>query len=43
MTNAAYGLASTVADLLVDDGLQAVVRGDLADDGGVLEVEGYFA
>ena len=42
MTDAAYGLAATLADLLVDDGLLAAVRADFAAQGGVLDVEGYF-
>ena len=42
VTDAAYGLATTLADFLVDDGLRAAVRADFADHGGVLDVEGYF-
>jgi amidohydrolase len=43
VTDAAYGLATTLADVLVDDGLLAAVRADFAAQGGVLDVEGYFA
>jgi amidohydrolase len=43
VTDAAYGLAATLADFLVDDGLRAAVRADFSDRGGVLDVEGYFA
>ena len=42
MTDAAYGLAATVADLLIDADLRAAVRADFAAQGGVLDVEGYF-
>ena len=41
-TDAAYGLAATVADVLVDAELKAAVRADFEDQGGVLDVEGYF-
>ena len=42
VTDAAYGLAATVADLLIDADLRAAVRADFAAQGGVLDVDGYF-
>ncbi|WP_395242553.1 M20 family metallopeptidase [Agromyces sp. MMS24-K17] len=41
--DAAYGLAATAADLLVDAALLAEVRTAFAEQGGPLDVEGTFA
>lgn len=43
VTDAAYGLAATVADLLADAGLRAAVRRDFEAAGGVVDVVATFA
>ncbi|MET4156730.1 amidohydrolase [Agromyces sp. PvR057] len=43
VTDAAYGLATTVADVLTDADLLAAVRDDFAATGGPVDVEGTFA
>jgi len=43
VTDAAYGLAATVADLLADAGLRAAVRRDFEAAGGVADVAATFA
>ncbi|MGC3020066.1 M20 family metallopeptidase [Brevibacterium sp. FAM 24630] len=42
-SDAAYGLACTALDFLVDDALAAEVAEEFARDGGAIDVENYFA